>query len=79
MLKDSCSRKRRRSELEEVKEEETKLKMNKQQYLREAKRMKKDYGELEDEVIQLRGIAGIAEGLNEIGLNQQDVDMIKPK
>ena len=79
MLKDSCSRKRRRSELEEVKEEETKLKMNKQQYLREAKRMKKDYGELEDEVIQLRGIAGIAEGLKEIGLNQQDVDMIKPK
>ena len=79
MLKDSCSRKRRRSELEEVKEEETKLKMNKQQYLREAKRMKKDYGELEDEVIQLRGIAGIAEGLNEIGLNQQDVEMIKPK
>ena len=53
-----------------MKEEETKLKMNMQLYLREAKRMKKDYGELEDEVIQLRGIAGIAEGQNEIGLNQ---------
>jgi hypothetical protein len=51
MLKDSNKRKRKREEMEEVKEEETKLKQNKGLFLKEFKRMKQDYGELEDEVI----------------------------
>jgi hypothetical protein len=54
MLKDSNTRKRKREEIEEVKEEETKLKQDKGLFLRECKRMKFDFSEMENEVMRLR-------------------------
>jgi hypothetical protein len=35
------------------------MKQNKQDYLKQAKRLKLNYAELENEVIQLRDVAGI--------------------
>ena len=42
LLKDSSKRKRKHQEMEEVKEEEEKLKINKQGYLKEFKRMREE-------------------------------------
>ena len=54
LLKDSSHRKRKRSELEEVKGEELKLQQSKQDYLLEVKRLKKDFAEMEGELSNYR-------------------------
>ena len=63
LLKNSSKRKRNRAELEEVKDEESKLKLNPQMFYQEAKRLKHDYGDLEDEVVKLRGMAHMSQSM----------------
>jgi len=70
MLKDNTTRKRKRKEMEETKEEEAKLNSDKGHFLLECKRLKKDFSELELEVINLRGEAQVKEGLANIYVGQ---------
>ena len=53
LLKDSSKGKRKRHEMEEVKEEEQALNRDKQQYLRAVKRLKQDNDEMEQQMIEL--------------------------
>src|SRR6185312_8767522 len=53
LLKDSSKGKRKRHEMEEVKDEESQLKENKQEYLQQVKRLKQDNEELAAKVQDL--------------------------
>ena len=53
LLKSSSKHKRKRSEIEEVKEEERMLKVNKQGFLQEIKRLKKENTQLGSQVSEL--------------------------
>jgi hypothetical protein len=69
LLKPSSKRKRTRAEVEEVKDEETQLKLNPQLFFQQSKRLKNDYAQLENEVVQLRQVAGVQQRLGPIDIN----------
>ena len=53
MMKDSTRRKRTRQEMEEVKEFEQSLKLDRQQFLQETKRLKLERDQMQDQIIEL--------------------------
>jgi signal transduction histidine kinase len=63
LLKSSSKRKRNRSELEEVKEEEKMLKENKQEFLRVVKHLKNNFQEAEAERIVYQSDHDVVENL----------------
>jgi hypothetical protein len=54
LLKPSSKHKRRREEMDEVKEEEELLKEDKQNYLQQVKKMKRDLTTVDEKVVNIR-------------------------
>ncbi len=52
------------------------MKQNKQDYLRQAKRLKFNYAELESEVVQLRDVASIQKKVIAFGINNENKENV---
>jgi hypothetical protein len=72
LLKETSKRKRNRKELEEVKEEESRMKENKQQYFHETKRLRREKELLADRVNELKKYEDIVHQLEEGGVIKLD-------
>jgi len=72
MLKETTKRKRTREEMREVKNEEEKLGQNKQEYLKQAKRLRTEKENLMQEVIQLRKSDQVLRQLQEEGIVDEE-------
>ena len=72
MLKETTKRKRTREEMREVKNEEEKLGQNKQEYLKQAKRLRTEKENPMQEVIQLRKSDQVLRQLQEEGIVDEE-------
>ena len=78
MLKGTSKRKQRRSELEEVKEEEKLLKDNKQQFLQDYKKLKTNKGPDSQEMACLIQMKNLMKGLQRQGyVDLKGVPLVK--
>jgi hypothetical protein len=68
LLKGMSKNKRKRSEIEEVKDEESKLNVDKQQYLKRVKQMREEFNTMKGEILVDRQAKSILENLQRQGV-----------